>query len=168
MKNKINWIKIGLLVIMAAGILFVTGSVLANGGSYEIDWWSVDGGAGTSTGGDYELVGVAGQPDAGETASGGDYTLTGGFIPGLSEPAVVFYPEMDVLGKGYSIPDGDSTPSIEDDTDFGSTEVDGGTVVHTFTIENTGDGDLNLAGIPYVQIAGTNAADFTVTDVHTS
>jgi len=163
MKNKINWIKIGLLVLMVAGIMSVTGSVLANGGSYEIDWWSVDGGAGTITGGEYELVGVVGQPDAGETASGGDYNLTGGFIPGLSEPTVVFYPEMDVLGKGYSIPDGDSIPSIEDDTDFGSVDVDSGTVVHTFTIENSGDGDLNLAGIPHVQISGTHAVDFTVT-----
>ena len=46
--------------------------------NFKIDWWTVDGGGGTSTGGVYALTGTIGQPDAG-TLSGGNYTLQGGF-----------------------------------------------------------------------------------------
>ena len=47
-------------------------------GQYSIDWSTVDGGGGTSTGGVYSVSGTIGQPDAG-TMSGGTYTLHGGF-----------------------------------------------------------------------------------------
>jgi hypothetical protein len=51
---------------------------------YAIDWYTVDGGGGTSTGGNYTLSGTVGQPDAAATPlSGGTYTLQGGFWPGL-------------------------------------------------------------------------------------
>lgn len=46
--------------------------------SYSIDWSTIDGGGGTSTGGVYSVMGTIGQPDAG-TMSGGNYTLQGGF-----------------------------------------------------------------------------------------
>lgn len=46
--------------------------------SYSIDWFTIDGGGGTSTGGVYSVSGTIGQPDAG-TMSGGQYTLQGGF-----------------------------------------------------------------------------------------
>jgi hypothetical protein len=45
---------------------------------YSIDWFTIDGGGGTSTGGVYSVSGTIGQPDAG-TMSGGTYTLVGGF-----------------------------------------------------------------------------------------
>ena len=51
---------------------------------YTIDWYTVDGGGGTSTGGNYTLSGTIGQSDAAiTTLSGGGYTLDGGFWPGL-------------------------------------------------------------------------------------
>ena len=61
--------------------------------------------------------------------------------------------------------DGDTTPIVGDDTDFGSTDVTSGTVVHTFTIQNTGSSALNLTGTgpTYVTISGANAGNFTVT-----
>ncbi|HWN96366.1 MAG TPA: hypothetical protein VNT99_15150, partial [Methylomirabilota bacterium] len=46
--------------------------------SYSIDWFTIDGGGGTSTGGVYSVSGTIGQPDAG-TMSGGNYSLAGGF-----------------------------------------------------------------------------------------
>jgi hypothetical protein len=46
--------------------------------NYAIDWFTVDGGGGTSTGGVYSVSGTIGQPDAG-TMSGGSFTLQGGF-----------------------------------------------------------------------------------------
>jgi hypothetical protein len=47
-------------------------------GQYSIDWSTIDGGGGTSTGGVYTVSGSIGQPDAG-TMSGGNFTLAGGF-----------------------------------------------------------------------------------------
>jgi hypothetical protein len=49
---------------------------------YAIDWWTLDGGGGTSSGGSYTLSGTIGQPDAG-VLTGGPYTLSGGFWPGI-------------------------------------------------------------------------------------
>ena len=46
--------------------------------SYSIDWFTVDGGGGTSTAGVYSLSGTIGQPDAGHS-SGGNFALDGGF-----------------------------------------------------------------------------------------
>ncbi len=45
---------------------------------YAIDWFTVDGGGGTSTNSQYSVSGTIGQPDAG-SMSGGNYTLAGGF-----------------------------------------------------------------------------------------
>ena len=47
--------------------------------SYAIDWFSIDGGGGTSTGGVYSVSGTIGQPDAGEPMTGGSFSLVGGF-----------------------------------------------------------------------------------------
>lgn len=51
---------------------------LAQAQPYEITWYSIDGGGGTSTGGVYSVSGTIGQPDAG-VMSGGAYSLIGGF-----------------------------------------------------------------------------------------
>lgn len=53
--------------------------------------------------------------------------------------------EIDVRGNYLSIADGDTTPSADDSTSFGSTAVDGGTVDKTFKIFNTGNGRLYLS-----------------------
>ena len=63
--------------------LLITGGFLFAGllplpAQYSIDWYSIDGGGGTSTGGVYTVSGTIGQPDAG-AMSGGNYTLQGGF-----------------------------------------------------------------------------------------
>ena len=73
-------------------------------------------------------------------------------------------PEMDVLGNGISIPDGDSSPSTLDQTDFGDVGYPGGAVTYTFSIENTGSVDLNLTDTPIISIGGSHAADFTLTN----
>ena len=65
---------------LALGLLLLaTAARPANAQSYSIDWSTVDGGGGTSTGGVYSVTGTIGQPDAGSTMSGGNYTLEGGF-----------------------------------------------------------------------------------------
>ena len=72
-------------------------------------------------------------------------------------------PEIDVLGNGQSIADGDTTPSSSDDTDFGNVFMAGGTVTRTFTIRNSAYTTLNLTGVPRVSVGGANPSDFTVT-----
>jgi hypothetical protein len=47
-------------------------------GQFSLDWSTIDGGGGTSTGGVYTVTGTIGQPDVG-TLIGGNYTLEGGF-----------------------------------------------------------------------------------------
>ena len=54
------------------------GACCASAQPYSIDWFTIDGGGGTSSGGGYSLSGTIGQPDAG-TMSGGSFTLVGGF-----------------------------------------------------------------------------------------
>ncbi|WP_296381758.1 choice-of-anchor D domain-containing protein [Winogradskyella sp.] len=78
-------------------------------------------------------------------------------------------PEINITGLGNSIASGDTTPSLTDDTDFGSVNVPSGTNANTFTIENTGISNLILTdSSPYVSISGTNAADFTLTSTPTA
>jgi hypothetical protein len=48
------------------------------GQNYSIDWFTIDGGGGTSTGGVYSVSGTIGQPDAGRM-TGASYALDGGF-----------------------------------------------------------------------------------------
>ncbi len=56
-----------------------TTAALAQDG-YEINWWTVDNGGGTSTssGGEYELHGTIGEQDGGDL-EGGEFDLQGGF-----------------------------------------------------------------------------------------
>jgi hypothetical protein len=47
--------------------------------SYNINWYKVSGGGGTSTNGQYTISGTIGQQDASGAMTGGSYSLTGGF-----------------------------------------------------------------------------------------
>jgi hypothetical protein len=53
---------------------------LTSAQNFSIDWFTIDGGGGTSTGGVYSLSGTIGQPDANaQPMTGGNFSLTGGF-----------------------------------------------------------------------------------------
>ncbi len=78
MKNRtiafIAWLAISTMLLL----------VLAESntnGQYEISWYTIDGGGGRSSGGDFTLTGTIGQPDA-AYSRGGNYELLGGFWPG--------------------------------------------------------------------------------------
>ena len=69
-------------MMMAASLGTVALVGVALGQDYTMDWYTIDGGGVTfASGGDYELGGTMGQPDAG-TLVGGEYTLKGGFWVG--------------------------------------------------------------------------------------
>lgn len=68
-------------------------------------------------------------------------------------------PKAEVKGNNTTIADGDTTPAAGDDTDFGSTNVNGGQVDKTYTINNTGNAALAISGIT---VTGDNSGDFAV------
>jgi hypothetical protein len=72
-------------------------------------------------------------------------------------------PEIDVIEGSTNI----ASPGTYD---FGSTNVGVSTSAITFTIENNGNGDLNLIGIPdhLIAISGAHAADFAIDETSTS
>jgi hypothetical protein len=83
---------------------------IASAQTYSIDWSTIDGGGGTSSGGPYTLSGTIGQPDAG-TMSGGNYSLTGGFwsmisaIPTEGSPPLrVFYTTTNTVVVAWPSP----------------------------------------------------------------
>jgi hypothetical protein len=63
-------------VFLLSPFCFLLSSASAQ--TYSIDWFTIDGGGGTSTGGVYAVNGTIGQLDAG-AMSGGNFSLTGGF-----------------------------------------------------------------------------------------
>ncbi len=60
---------------------FASLALAQTGGPYVLEWSTIDGGGGTSSGGTYTVMGTIGQPDA-AYSEGGQYELLGGFWPG--------------------------------------------------------------------------------------
>ena len=89
--SNFHYIKQIILVLLIAGILFQPGGRTAaqstslmdvpasSGGDFELNWFTVDSGGGTSQGGDFSISGTIGQPDPGSSMAGGDFELSGGF-----------------------------------------------------------------------------------------
>ena len=68
------------LFLIALVVLVISGPAWS-AHSYELSWYTIDGGGGRSSGGPYVLTGTIGQPDAAYSA-GDNYELLGGFWPG--------------------------------------------------------------------------------------
>lgn len=109
------------LTLLLLAVLAVVGVTFAQtGGNYILEWSTIDGGGGQSTGGPYKLTGTIGQPDAAYSA-GGNYELLGGFWPGGPLCIVQFddfarFAEV-WLGVGAGLPgdlDGDGDVDLED------------------------------------------------------
>ncbi|HOP46641.1 MAG TPA: choice-of-anchor D domain-containing protein [Desulfobacteraceae bacterium] len=97
------------------------------------------------------------------TLDGDTYTTGAITGPCTVTATFVYLKEIEIKGNGNLILDGDTSPSVDDDTDFGSVDVISGTNANTFTIENLGGGTLSLTGSsPYVSITG-HTSDFTLT-----
>ncbi|MBP6335088.1 MAG: choice-of-anchor D domain-containing protein, partial [Bacteroidia bacterium] len=104
-----------------------------------------------------------------------------GAVPsGITCSGLVVSSEIDVQGNSISIQDGDISPVLSDDTEFGSISTNS-SVMHVFTILNTGSHELNISGItvtggdfsvsglsPASPIAAGASASFTVTFLPTS
>src|SRR5262245_11610389 len=80
MKTKLFLKTLRAVTFTATATIII--SAPAQIGGYTLDWFTVAGGGGAVSGGDYTLVGTVGQPDAGHL-SGGDYAMEGGFWAGV-------------------------------------------------------------------------------------
>jgi hypothetical protein len=67
------------VIVLLLVLLVLTAVTLAQPNSFTISWWTVDGGGGRASGGEYALSGTGGQFDAHTAATGGDYAVNGGF-----------------------------------------------------------------------------------------
>ena len=77
--------------------LFLWGMALPAKAEFTIDWHSMDGGGGSSTGGVFSISGTVGQSDAGEM-SGGSYVLQGGFWAVLAAVQQPGLPRLEISG----------------------------------------------------------------------
>jgi hypothetical protein len=65
-------------LVLAAALNCVAPGAQAQ--NFAIDWHTIDGGGGTSSGGNFSVSGTIGQPDASaQPMTGGGFSLTGGF-----------------------------------------------------------------------------------------
>ena len=95
----------------------------------------------------------------GQSTSAPSEVIPGSALSPFSGGGQTAGPEINVLGNGTTIIDGDTSPSGADHTDFGSTDFPTGTVTRTFTIQNLGTASLTLN---LATLSGANAADFSV------
>lgn len=74
--------KTNLCLVIILGLLALSGTAFSqlSGGDFEIIKSTIDGGGGTSSNGEFSLIGTIGQPDANQQiSSGGGFLLAGGF-----------------------------------------------------------------------------------------
>jgi len=142
-----------------------------SGATYNaVPLWTQTGQVQTSNGASWNQVKLNLSSYIGQTIILRIQGVTGNFyrsdmaIDDISLTNLVPQPEINITGLGNSISDGDTTPSLTDNTDFGDVDVISGSQANTFVIENLGTLNLNLTGTPRVLIGGANAGDFTVTN----
>ena len=86
---------------IAISLLFAA-SVASASAQLAIDWFTIDGGGGTSTNGSYVLSGTIGQADAG-AATGSGYSIAGGFWPGVQAMQIPGGPFLKIVRSGANV-----------------------------------------------------------------
>jgi hypothetical protein len=110
---KTSKMRVLILFCVVSFVLFGSGRA---GGDYEISWHTIDGGGGTSSGGQYVLTGTIGQPDAGWSKAGG-YELLGGFWPG-GPLCFVAFDDFALFAELWLIGDVSGDLDSDEDIDF--------------------------------------------------
>jgi trimeric autotransporter adhesin len=104
-----------------------------------------------------------------------DGSSTNHSINAIKVSSPVLTPEINVQGNSMTILDGDNSPAVIDQTDFGNVNI-GSNLVRTFTVQNIGAANLSVSSItssnplftisalsPASPIGASNSSTFTVT-----
>ncbi len=68
------------MLVLCLALLLAASAAAAQSGQYEVPWWRVAAGGGSSGRGDgWQVVGTIGQTEAGALLEGATYALRGGF-----------------------------------------------------------------------------------------
>ena len=165
-----DWFRVQLVAGIAYTIA-VTGST-GGGGSLSDPYLRLYDNAGTMLGQNDDIV-LGSNRDSlltfTPTASGlyyvdaGAYNdqSTGTYRVTVNASSVAGSPEVAISGKATNIADGDTSPSVADNTDFGAALV-GANVVRTFTVTNSGTGTLTTSNLKiptgFVLVEGLSAS----------
>ncbi|MBL7932894.1 MAG: choice-of-anchor D domain-containing protein, partial [Bacteroidia bacterium] len=84
--------------------------------------------------------------------------VTPGAVTSGSACSTYSAPEIAVVGGTTSLGSGDVLPSVGKDTDYGNISTSGN-IVHTFTIQNSGNGSLSVSSIT---MSGADASSYLV------
>jgi len=71
--------------------------------TYNIAWYKIAGGGGTSSNAPYSITGTIGQHDAGGPMSGGGFSVTGGFWSIISVVQTAGLPNLSISRSGASV-----------------------------------------------------------------
>ena len=124
---------------LCCGLVLLT--VMPASAQFSIDWSTIDGGGGVSSGGPFELSGTIGQYDAGAAMSGADFSLTGGYWSGSAAEEVI-------LGDL----NGDGLVNLLDVAPFVAA-ISSGTYIPEADINQ--DGQVNLLDVdPFIDLLG--------------
>lgn len=90
------------IICAVSGILALAG--VGHAQQYSMEWFTIDGGGGSGSGGGYTVIGTIGQADANTMPlTGGSYTLEGGFWPGVIVPSNGEGPALLIQLSGSSV-----------------------------------------------------------------
>jgi len=103
-----------------------------------------------------DFAGLDGSVNSGQTSNWVD-----GSGNNVSGNTPTNQPEIVVRGNGVVIADGDGTPAVGDNTDFGSLNA-GASKTLSYLIENTGTADLAITS---VVVSGVGMADYSVSSL---
>ncbi len=142
--------------------------ISTNGGlSFPTTLWSQVGWTHTSSGQAWNSVNIDLTSYVGQTVTlrfrgitGNDYRSDMAIDDISLTTTTVTGPEINIRGNATTIVDGDTTPSVTDDTDFGTVAIILASQTNTFTIQNLGTSALSVGAI---NITGLHAGDFSVT-----
>ncbi len=143
--------------------------VFAGAGNDTVDG---QGGADNISGGDNNDLLFGGTEDDSLFGEDGDDTVVGDagndLVDGGAGTNQLFQdslpqPEIFLESDGGGIPDGDTTPNVDNFTDFG-TLAPGASKSFTYFVFNDGDGPLNTLGLKIVDSASATSTKFTITE----
>lgn len=93
----------GTITLLISAALFLGSGLMPAIAGYALSWSKIAGGGGTSRSLQYKLSGTLGQHDAGAPMTGGNYSLTGGFLAAFAAVQTPGAPLLTITRSGSNI-----------------------------------------------------------------